>query len=60
MTFSHTTLQLFAELLDGLSLPASHPHIEQVARQIRVAREELTEALAEAEPDVSEAVDVVR
>lgn len=44
--FSPDTLQLFAELLSQVQIPATHPELEAVAVSIATARRELQEALA--------------
>jgi hypothetical protein len=43
------TLRFFEELLDQVSLPASHPAFEQRAAQIVTARKELAAAIKAAE-----------
>ena len=50
VTFSKSTLEVFAELLGGYSLPANHPDFTRVASAIAVAKDELAKAIAEDQP----------
>lgn len=47
MTFSKSSLDVFAELLGGYSLPANHPDFDRVAVAIGLAKRELAAALVE-------------
>lgn len=47
MTFSQSTLDLFASLLSQVQLSASDPHLVESAAVIVKAREELVEAAKE-------------
>ena len=47
MTFSRSTLELFAGLLDQVRLPASDPNIVENATKIAAAKAELAEAVKE-------------
>lgn len=45
MTFSPSTLRLFAELLSQVNIPATHPQIVELATQVAAAKSELDAAL---------------
>lgn len=47
MTFSPGTLRTFAELLDQVQLPSTHPQLVEAAQQLTTARAELEAAIKE-------------
>ena len=49
--FSPSSLDLFGQLLGQVSLPATHPNLEEAAAQIVVARRELEAALIEVQKE---------
>ena len=55
MTFSASTLNVFAELLGGYSLPANHPEFDRIAAAISLAKRELAAAQAGAADHPDEA-----
>jgi hypothetical protein len=47
MTFSRSTLMMFAELLGQVQLSAAADNFDELAANVSLARRELTEALKE-------------
>lgn len=48
---SPDTLAVFAELLDQVQLPSTHPDLVNAARRISIARTELIEAINQSQMD---------
>ena len=45
---SQTTLELCDTLIDGVTISSQHPELERVAKEVALARREITAALVEA------------